>query len=69
VKKRDHLVIENVTQQLATFALGRTLGFADREPLKAIATKARAQGNGMKTVALDLIASPIFAKPYPDPSP
>jgi Protein of unknown function (DUF1592)/Protein of unknown function (DUF1588)/Protein of unknown function (DUF1587)/Protein of unknown function (DUF1585)/Protein of unknown function (DUF1595)/Planctomycete cytochrome C len=63
VKKRDHLVIENVTHQLATFALGRAPGFADREPLKAIATKARAQGSGMKTVALDLISSPIFAKP------
>ena len=63
VMKRDHLVIENVTHQLATFALGRAPGFADREPLKAIATKARVQGKGMKTVALDLIASPIFAEP------
>jgi hypothetical protein len=67
VKTRDHLVIQNVTHQLATFALGRAPGFADREPLKAIATKARAQGKGMKTVALDLIASPVFANPSSDP--
>jgi hypothetical protein len=63
VKKRDHLVIENLTHQLATFALGRAPGFADREPLKAIATRARQNQSGMKTLALDLISSPVFAAP------
>ena len=63
VKKRDHLVIENLTHQLAAFALGRAPGFSDREPLKAIATKARQNQSGMKTIALDLIASPVFTNP------
>ena len=63
VKKRDHLVIENLTHQLTTFALGQAVGFADREPLKAIATKSRENNSGMKTLALDLISSPVFAKP------
>jgi hypothetical protein len=63
VKKRDHLVIENLTHQLATFALGRAPGFADREPLKAIAAKARENENGLKTLVLDLVSSPAFAAP------
>jgi cytochrome c553 len=63
VKKRDHLVIENLTHQLATFALGRAPGFADREPLKTIATKARGNQSGMKSLVLDLISSPVFAAP------
>lgn len=63
VKKRDHLVIENVTHQLATFALGRAPGFAEREPLKTIATKARQNKIGMKSLVLDLISSPVFASP------
>jgi hypothetical protein len=63
VKKRDHLVIENLTHQLATFALGRVPGFADREPLKTIATNARENQGGMKSLVLDLVSSPVFASP------
>jgi len=63
VKKRDHLVIENLTHQLATFALGRAPGFADREPLKAIATKARDNKSGIKSLVLDLVSSPVFTTP------
>lgn len=63
VKKRDHLVIENLTHQLATFALGRDPGFADREPLKTIATKARDNKSGMKSLVLDLVSSPVFTTP------
>jgi hypothetical protein len=63
LRKREHLVCENVAHQLATFALGRAPGFAEREPLKAIATKARTSGTGMRTLVLDLISSPVFANP------
>jgi cytochrome c553 len=63
LRKREHFVCENVAHQLATFALGRAPGFAEREPLKAIATKARTSGTGMRTLVLDLISSPVFANP------
>jgi hypothetical protein len=63
VKKREDLVIQNLTHQLATFALGRQPGFADRAPLKAIAAKARKEGTGMSTLVLDLITSPVFTQP------
>ena len=63
VKKREDLVVQNLTNQLATFALGRAPGFADRQPLKAIATKTREKKSGMKSLVLDLVSSPVFANP------
>ncbi|TLD70374.1 DUF1592 domain-containing protein [Phragmitibacter flavus] len=63
VKKREDLVAQNLTHQLATFALGQRPGFADREPLHAIANKSRQSQSGMRTLVLDLITSPVFTEP------
>ncbi|NBV21837.1 MAG: DUF1592 domain-containing protein [Proteobacteria bacterium] len=63
VKKREDLVIQNLTHKLATFALGRQPGFADRAPLQAIAAKSRKSQSGMSTLVLDLITSPVFTQP------
>jgi hypothetical protein len=63
VKKREDLVTQNLTHQLATFALGRTPGFADRQPLKNIATNVREKKAGMKSLVLDLVSSPVFTNP------
>lgn len=63
VKKREDLVVQNLTHQLATFGLGRAPGFADRQPLDAIATQVREQKSGMRSLVLDLITSPIFTRP------
>jgi hypothetical protein len=63
VKTREDLVTQNLTHQLATFALGRAPGFADRQPLNAIATKVQEQKSGMKSLVLDIVSSPVFASP------
>jgi hypothetical protein len=63
VKKREDLVVQNLTHQLATFALGRSPGFADRQPLKTIAAKINEKKSGMKSLVLDIIASPVFTNP------
>ncbi|TVS14426.1 MAG: DUF1592 domain-containing protein [Planctomycetaceae bacterium] len=63
VKTREDLVTQNLTHQLATFALGRAPGFADRQPLKAIATNVREKKSGMKSLVLDLVSSPAFTNP------
>ena len=63
VKKREDLVIQNLTHKLATFALGRHPGFADRAPLQAIAAKSRKDQSGMSTLVLDLVSSPVFTQP------
>ena len=62
VKKREDLVIQNLTHKLATFALGRQPGFADRAPLQAIAAKSRKDQSGMSTLVLDLVSSPVFTQ-------
>jgi len=63
VKKREDLVIQNLTHKLATFALGRHPGFADRDPLKAIATQVCGKKSGMKSLVLELVASSVFTHP------
>jgi hypothetical protein len=63
VKKREDLVTQNLTHQLATFALGRAPGFADRPPLKAIATNVQEKQTGMKSLVLDIVSSPVFVAP------
>ena len=63
VKKREYLVVQNLTHQLATFALGRAPGFADRQPLKAIANQIHEKQRGMKSLVLDLVSSPVFSNP------
>ena len=63
VKKREDLVTQNLTHQLFTFALGRAPGFADRQPLKDIATHVREKQSGMKSLVLDIVSSPVFTNP------
>jgi hypothetical protein len=63
LKKQEHFVIENVTHQLATFALGRAPGFADKQTLREIAARAGRERAGMRTLLLDFISSPVFANP------
>jgi hypothetical protein len=63
IKKREDLVTQNLTNQLATFALGRAPGFADRQSLKTIATQVREKKSGMKSLVLDLVSSPVFTNP------
>ncbi len=63
LKTREDLVTENLTHQLATFALGRPPGFADRQPLKTLATRIRHDRQGMKSLVLELVSSPVFMHP------
>jgi len=63
LKKREDQVTQNLTHQLATFALGRAPGFADRQSLKTIAAKINEKKSGMKSLVLDIIASPVFTNP------
>ncbi len=52
-----------LTERLATYALGREMGFSDRAALKAIAEKTKAEGLGLRTLIHNLISSPLFTKP------
>jgi hypothetical protein len=63
VKKREDLVVQNLTHQLATFALGRVPGFADRQPLKDIASNVLQKQSGIESLVIDIVASPVFLNP------
>jgi hypothetical protein len=63
LKEREQLVIENVTHQLATFALGRKPGFSDRAPLKQLAKQSWEKASGLKTLVVELISGPVLINP------
>ena len=49
-----------LTEKLATYALGREMGFGDREQIEAIVKKTRAGGNGLRTLVQAIAASDLF---------
>jgi len=53
----------SLTERLATYALGREMGFSDREALSKIVEKTKAEGNGFRSLLTNLVLSPLFAKP------
>lgn len=52
-----------LAERLATYALGRELGFSDRAAIEEIVAKTKEQGNGFRTLIQELIASPLFTQP------
>jgi len=60
---QQNLVYHNMASQLARFALGRNLTFADRDDLQTIANQTMARDAGMRTMVHALIQSPLFIEP------
>lgn len=52
-----------LTEKLLTYALGREMGFADRPEIDRIAARAKASGNGFKTLIQEVAASELFIHP------
>jgi hypothetical protein len=70
VREFKRLLLENnqrfarcLTEKLTTFALGRELGFSDREHVDAILAKAATKGSGLRTLIHAIIESPVFSTP------
>lgn len=61
--KHESLVFKNVAEKLATYALGRAVGFADRDDLDAIVKTTKANGGGMRTMLTTFVQSPLFKRP------
>lgn len=51
------------TDRIATYALGRVMGFSDRQSINSIMEASRADGNGFRTLIVHLVTSPLFKKP------
>jgi hypothetical protein len=60
---QEDLVVANMLRQLATFALGRSIGFADVENLQQIVATTKVSGGGLKTMIRELVANELFARP------
>ena len=63
LRQDQELVSKNVARQLATFALGRGMDFADEELLEAIVAKTKSGSGGLKTMIRELVTSKLFQKP------
>ena len=50
-----------LTEKLATYALGREMGFGDRDAIRDIAEQTRRGGNGLKALIHELVRSELFA--------
>ncbi|QDU92662.1 DUF1592 domain-containing protein [Lignipirellula cremea] len=61
--QREDLLERNVARQLAKFALGRSLGFADEGPLASLVATVDASDGGLKTMIRELVASELFRRP------
>ncbi len=57
-----HRFAHCLTDRLATYALGRELGFSDRDEIAAIAGATGADG-GLRTLIRQLVLSPLFSRP------
>lgn len=63
MKQNKKLIYHNMAHKLATFGLGRSMDFSDREYLDQIVRSTAKKGNGLQTMIYELILNPIFKKP------
>jgi hypothetical protein len=49
-----------LTEKLTTYALGRELGFSDREAIERIANQTEQQGDGLRLLVKQIVLSETF---------
>ena len=63
LKKDEALLYHNMAHKLASYALGRSMDFADEPALKQIATETGKKGGGIRTMIFQLVQSELFQRP------
>jgi mono/diheme cytochrome c family protein len=58
--ERKHDFVHCLTEKLLTYALGRDLGFSDRESINAIARETESRGGGLRTLVHAIVQSEPF---------
>lgn len=53
----------NLTRQLLTYSLGRTVGFSDRAAVQSIVDQVRQEDFGFRSLIHAVVQSPLFVKP------
>lgn len=62
LEDRQDQFVRAMVQKLATFALGRPLGFDDRADIDSITAEVRREGDGLKTMIQAIVRSDLFLK-------
>lgn len=60
LEARQDQFVQAMVEKLATYALGRSLGFADRAEIDAITAGVRHQADGLKTMIIAIVSSELF---------
>jgi uncharacterized protein DUF1585 len=58
--KRSGLLVQNFTENLMTFALGRRLGPEDMPAVRAVVRHAKAENHRLSAFVLAIVRSPAF---------
>lgn len=60
LEHRQDQFVRAMVSKLATYALGRSLSFADRAEVDAITVRARREGDGLRSVVESIVQSELF---------
>jgi hypothetical protein len=69
VDRPDHQFVQALTENLLTYALGRTLDYRDMPTVRRIVRQAAADEYRFKAIVLGVVSSDAFRKREADPSP
>lgn len=61
--QKEDLFARCLTEKLTTYALGRELGFSDREAIDDILKKNAAEDRGLRSLVHAIVESPLFVRP------
>lgn len=63
LNQQQHAVVTSLTGKLATYALGRRIGFSDRAEIEQIVGKVSEQRNGLRSLIHEIVQSEMFRSP------
>ena len=58
-----HTITRGLTEKLATYALGRQLGFSDRPQVEKIVSSVAQKNYGFRSLIHEIVQSEMFSKP------
>ena len=63
LKREPDRITRCITEKLVTYALGRGLGFSDRETVESIVAQARDKNYGFRSLIEEVAVSEAFIQP------
>lgn len=55
-----HPLLQNLAQQLSTYATGREVAYSDRQAMRELLSRVESQGGGVRTLLKELVKSSLF---------